>query len=168
MENFLNKVKEIWNKVVEIVKSNRTSKKTADPAETTFNKRAQGEYAKKLEEFTAQNGAPTAEQEAILYAQAYQMQITKNPAAAKFPVMEEFTVSVNEGVYTVAGYLDATNSYGAQVRGDMKLNLINRDGKWICTDKHTSLQKIYLYFLLGCFLLSMIAYFYYMSKLSKF
>lgn len=177
-EDLLAKAKEVGEKTGDFAKKtgdsakkslkSKASKKQHDPSETTYNQRAQSEYQKKFEEFTSQYGAPTIEQEAILYAQAYQMQITKNPASAKFPTLEEFNVTVNEDTYTVTGYLDATNSYGAQVRGNMKLNLTKKDGKWVCTDKHTSLQKIYLYFLLGSILISLIAYFYYMAQLSKF
>lgn len=139
-----------------------------NPADTEYNKRAQTEYKKKLNAFTETNGCPTDEQDVILYAQAYQMQITKNPTSAKFPPFEEFSVALNEGVYTVTGYLDATNSYGAQVRGNMKLNITKKDGQWVCTDKHTSLQAIYTYLIIGSILVSVIAMIYYMIQLSQF
>ena len=168
MQNFFEKIKEPITKAVEDAKANTVPRKQKDPAETVYNQRAQDEYRKKLEEFTAENGSATIEQEAILYAQAYQMQLTKNPAAVKFPSLENFRVVANGDAYTVSGYYDATNSYGAQVRGEMKLNLTQKEGKWVCTDKHVSLQKIYLYFLLGSILVSVIAYFYYMAQLSKF
>lgn len=165
MDAIITKAKELLNKVIMWFNS---SKKPQDPSQTTYNLRAQTEYQKKLSAFTKENGSPTDTQDAILYAQAYQMQIIKNPAAAKFPSMDEFSVSVNEGTYAVAGYLDATNSYGAQVRGEMKLNLVKMDGKWVCTDKHTNIMNIYIYFIIGSIVLSLIACFYYMAQLSKF
>jgi len=161
-------VEYINNLINKILGKFSKSKQTADPSDTVYNKRAQTEYAKKSKAFFEEFGAPTIEQEAILYAQAYQTQIIKNPSSAKFPSIDEFNVTVNDGVYTVTGYLDATNSYGAQMRGDIKLNLVNKDGKWVCTDKHTSLQNIYFYIIIGSILLSLIGYFYYSCQLSKF
>lgn len=165
MDTIIEQLKQLANKVIKWFSS---SKEPQDPSKTTYNQRALTEYQKKLATYTSQNGTPTDEIDAILYAQAYQMQITKNPTAAIFPSFEEFSVTVNEDTYTVSGYLDATNSYGAQVRGDMKLNLKKIDGKWVCTDKHTSIMTIYWYFIIGLIVVSLIAYFYYMAQLSKF
>lgn len=165
MDAIITKAKELLSKVITWFNS---SKKPQDPSQTTYNLRAQTEYQKKLSAFTAENGSPTDVQDAILYAQAYQTQIIKNPSAAKFPAMDEFSVSVNEGTYTVSGYLDATNSYGAQVRGEMKLNLTKLNGKWVCTDKHTDIRTLYMYIVIGSIILSIIGIIYYSAQLSQF
>ena len=165
METIIGRLKKLASNVIKWFSS---SKEPQDLSKTMYNQRALTEYQKKLAAYTSQNGIPTDEQDAILYAQAYQMQITKNPAAAKFPPFEEFSVSVNQDTYTVSGYLDATNSYGAQVRGNMKLNLKKIDGKWVCTDKHTSIMTIYWCVIIVFMAIALIAYLYYMAQLSKF
>ena len=126
-------------------------------SENKYNQRAQTEYQKILSNYVAEFGDPTEQHDAVLYAQAYQMQITKNPAAAKFPPVEEYAVLVEDDKYAVSGYYDATNSYGAQIRSDVKLNLIKLDGKWVCTNDPTLVLTIYLYIIIGIIIVNLVS-----------
>lgn len=137
MEKIVEQIKQLFAKLVNWIAGISGPK---NPADTEYNKQAQKEYGKMLNAYIDANRSPTEEQEVILFAQAYQMQIMKNPASAKFMAIEDYSVSHNEGVYTVSGYFDATNSYGAQVREGMKRNITKQDDQWICTDKHISIQ----------------------------
>lgn len=107
-------------------------------ASKMYNERAQKVYRERLKEYIEQNGVPSREQEAILYAQAYHTQIMVNPDSARFPSIEEFSVSSS---YVVAGYVEGNNAYGAKVRGEMEHNLIKKDGIWICMDKYVDVDE---------------------------
>lgn len=73
----------------------------------------------------------TVEQEAILFAQCIEKQSLKSPSQAVFPDFSEFEVSKNaDGIYTVSGYVDAPNSYGALTRGKFSFLMKNKNGRW--------------------------------------
>ena len=97
--------------------------------ETQSNKKAWKEFVKKQEAFSSL----TEEQEAVLYSQAYELQRLKNPSGAKFPGVNEVDVEKTKDGYRVKGYVDATNSYGAQVREKYQFELMKKDGVWVVT-----------------------------------
>jgi uncharacterized membrane protein YfcA len=56
--------------------------------------------------------------EAYIMAQGFVKQLLKSPSSAKFPSLtdKEVFVSKNGFIYTVSGYVNATNSFGATVK----------------------------------------------------
>ncbi len=118
---------------------------------TAANQKARNEFKKLLEK--QENIAEiTEEQEAILFSQAYELLLLKNPAAAKYPEFAEYNVEKNESVYKVTGYVDCTNSYGAQVRTQYIFELMKVDGEWTCL--HGGLGSILVYILVIGLLIS--------------
>lgn len=57
----------------------------------------------------------------------------KSPATAVFCKPEELQIKECEGVYTVSGWVDSQNSYGAMIRTPFKLKMKNENGKIIST-----------------------------------
>ncbi len=57
----------------------------------------------------------------------------KAPATAVFCKPEELQIKEFEGVYTVSGWVDSQNSYGAMIRTPFTLKMKNENGKIIST-----------------------------------
>lgn len=151
----------IIEKFQKVVKWFVSSDETQDPSKSLYNQRALKSYQEKINKLKEQNKLLelNVEQEAIIYAKAYYSQLLKNPSSAKFPSDDEFSVSIEDKIYLVTGYCDATNSYGAPVRENIKLKLIKEGDVWMCIDKHTSILNIYIYFCVAIFIISILTIF---------
>ena len=103
-----------------------------------YSNQAQYEFSKRLAEFTDRNGSISEREEAILYAQAVEMQLLKAPQTAVFPSIEQFSVVESNGSYKVSGFVDSQNSYGASIRTPFTINVNKQGGSWSCSDKFIS------------------------------
>ena len=134
-----------------------------------YSNQAQYEFSKRLAQFVEVNGSITEKDEAILYAQALELQLLKAPQTAVFPAMEQFNVQYNNGSYKVSGYVDSQNSYGASIRTPFTVNINKNSGSWSCTDKFIStganaFSYAIIFWILGI-LGSIIMYFIFMNSI---
>lgn len=90
------------------------------------------QFVKKLHEY----GELSERDQAALFAQCVQTQVLKAPATAVFPDLDEMVVNGSNGHYSVSGFVDAQNGYGAMVRSTYSYNVeIDANGNWKCTDQ---------------------------------
>ena len=91
---------------------------------------AQAEYSKRLAEFSRDGAGADEITQAKLFAQAVQLMVLKAPATAVFAGLNETTAAEENGVYTVAGWVDAQNSYAAMIRTPFTMIVSKKDGVW--------------------------------------
>lgn len=105
-----------------------------------ISQRAQFPYAKFRKEYEEGVNVLDEEAEAKLFAKAVELQLLKTPASAVFCDMEEMSVlPVGEGAYSVSGYVDSQNSYGAMLRSQFTLLVLkDENGTWKNADRFVS------------------------------
>lgn len=99
--------------------------------ESENNKKARSFFRKNIDD-NFSNQTLTEEKEAVLFSQAYQRLLNKNPSKIRFEEIEEYEVKTTEFGYIVKGYCYGTNSYGAEVRAAYELELCKKDNEWTC------------------------------------
>ena len=124
----------------------------------TMSNMAQNTFNQKKEEAEKANRDIDIFTEAKLFAQSVELQLLKAPASAQFCSLEEMTVTEINGVYTVSGYVDSQNSYGAMIRTPFVLKVYKDETGWKSADKFQSTQasinkqvasNMLLYWILG-------------------
>lgn len=108
------------------------TKKVAFTANEEMSQKAQYAYTNFRNEY--EQGATAVDEiaEAKMFAKAVQLQLLKTPASAVFCSMEEMSVlPIGEGAYSVSGYVDSQNSYGAMLRNQFNLTVFkDENGIW--------------------------------------
>ena len=124
----------------------------------TYSNHIQAEFKRRLSLFTQQGKNISEREEAILFAQAVEIQFLKTPDTAVFSSPEQFKVSKNKKTYKVSGYVYSENSTGIFVKTRFKVNINKKDGLWHCTDSciasntktaKTLLKHAILYFIIS-------------------
>ena len=95
---------------------------------------AQVQFSKKKAELEAAGQTLSERDEAALFAQCVELQVLKAPATAVFPPLNEMVVQGSDGKFSVSGFVDSQNSYGATIRSNYTYNIEKTEGTWKCTD----------------------------------
>ena len=111
------------------------AKETTRPVFTAneeMSQKAQYAYTKFLNEYEQGTSVIDEVAEAKMFAKAVELQLLKTPASAVFCAMEEMSVlPIGEGAYSVSGYVDSQNSYGAMLRNQFNLTVFkDENGIW--------------------------------------
>jgi len=107
------------------------AKPTYKPLVQPYADRAALEYKKTMEGLGQSGESLTEEQEAIIFAKSVHLQFLKSPSTAVFADDKDFIVSQEaDGIYTITGYVDAQNSYGAVTRDNFKIYAKKENGVW--------------------------------------
>lgn len=107
----------------------------------SINEQAQFDYKRLLLDFCSNGREASQTEEAILFAQAVELQLLKSPQSAVFPTADQFKISESDGVYRISAYVDSQNSYGASVRTPFIVNVKKENGEWSSVDKFISTEK---------------------------
>lgn len=106
-----------------------------------YSQNAQNAFIQKLNEFTATGGIADETTEAKLFAQAVQLQLLRAPLSAVFCPLTDMSATNNgNSRYTINGYVDSQNIYGAMIRSPFTFNVVKSNGIWVCTDRFYAAQ----------------------------
>lgn len=116
---------------VQISKDTKQTEQERQKAVTAaMSTQAQAEYKKMLAAYS-QDGAYADElTQAKLFAQAVEILTLKAPSTAAFSGLDETTIAEDNGTYTVTGWVDAQNSFGAMIRTPFSILVSKKDGAW--------------------------------------
>ncbi len=99
-------------------------------ATAAMSKQAQAEYNKKLAAYGKDGAHADEKTQAKLFAQAVHTLTLKAPSTAVYSDLNETAIAENDGMYTVTGWVDAQNSYGAMIRTPFSILVFKKDGVW--------------------------------------
>lgn len=106
------------------------------------NLRAQNQFSKLVDQYTANGEICTVEVQAKLYAQALETQMLRSPSSAKWPDLSDIVVTKEGATYKVLGYCEVQNANGVYLRQEYTFNLVlNSDGKWETKDQFISTEE---------------------------
>ena len=126
--------------------------------ESKLNKQAWN-YYKKIISATYSNQNLSEDEEAILYSQAFQRHLLKDPSSAVFGEFDEYEIEKTDNTYIISGYCTSTNSYGAKMREAYKLEVCKINEQWSCiTDVGAKYLKWIIIVLILILLPSILAY----------
>lgn len=97
---------------------------------------AELQFKKRLNEY----GELDERSQAALFAQCVELQVLKAPATAIFPSFDEMVVNGSDGHYSVSGFVDSQNSYGAIIRSNYTYNVEKTETGWKCSDNFVSTE----------------------------
>lgn len=120
--------------------TNEKPKKISFTANEEMSQKAQYAYANFKNEYEQGAAAIDEVAEAKMFAKAVELQLLKTPASAVFCSMEEMSVlPIGDGAYSVSGYVDSQNSYGAMLRNQFNLTVFkDENGIWKNANKFIS------------------------------
>ncbi len=95
---------------------------------------AQLEFKKLLNEYLSSHESIDIHTEAKLFARAVELGTLKAPGSAIFCDFELMSITEVDGAYTVSGYVDSQNSYGALMRNNFTYHIRKTSQGWVCDD----------------------------------
>ncbi len=103
---------------------------------------AQAEYSRKLAAFGREGAVADEQTQAKLFAQAVQLLILKAPSTAVFSYLNETSIEEDHGMYTVSGWVDAQNGFGAMIRTPYTILVFKKDGIWYTGSAFESTEAV--------------------------
>ena len=117
--------------VVKFSKETKQSELERQNAVTAaMSKQAQAEYNKKIAAYSKDGAHADEKVQAKLFAQVVHTLTLKAPSTAVYSDLNETAIAENDGMYTVTGWVDAQNSYGAMIRTPFSIIVFKKDGMW--------------------------------------
>lgn len=123
--------------VIALIKRNKETKQNNREIQSAtaavMSVQVQAEYNRRLASFC--KGGIDADEytQAKLFAQAAQTLSLLAPSTAVFADLNEMIIAMENGMYTVTGWVDAQNNYGVMIRTPFTLAVFKVNGTW-----HTS------------------------------
>ena len=95
---------------------------------------ALAEYNSMIGDLNSKGEHLSERDQAALFALCVEKQTLKAPASAVFPPLNQFIVNGSNDNYSVSGYVDSQNSYGAMIRSKFTYNIEKTSEGWRCTN----------------------------------
>lgn len=100
------------------------------PVPAAMGMQAQAEYNRRLAAYSKEGAFADERTQAKLFAQAVMTLTLMAPFTAVFSDLYETTVAENYGTYTVTGWVDSQNMFGAMMRTPFSMVVFKKDGVW--------------------------------------
>jgi uncharacterized integral membrane protein len=111
-------------------KERRESMMGRKPVTAAMGWQAQAEYTKRLAAYSKEGASADERTQAKLFAQAVMTLTLMAPSTAVFSELDETAVAENDGTYTVTGWVDSQNMFGAMMRTPFSMTVFEQDGVW--------------------------------------
>ncbi len=111
-------------------KERRESMMGRKPVTAAMGWQAQAEYTKRLAAYSKEGASADERTQAKLFAQAVMTLTLMAPSTAVFSELVETAVAENDGTYTVTGWVDSQNMFGAMMRTPFSMAVFAQDGVW--------------------------------------
>ncbi len=115
---------------VQLIKERREFMMGRKPVTADSGWQAQAEYNKRLAAYSKDGAFADERIQARLFAQAVMTLTLMTPSTAVFSELNETTVAENDGTYTVTGWVDVQNFFGAMIRTPFSMTVFKKDGMW--------------------------------------
>lgn len=91
---------------------------------------AQAEFNRRLAAYSKEGASADERTQAKLFAQAVMTHTLMAPYTAVFSDLNETAIAENYGAYTVTGWVDSQNMFGAMMRTPFSMVVFKKDGVW--------------------------------------
>ncbi|MEM5769844.1 MAG: hypothetical protein AAGU32_16380 [Bacillota bacterium] len=125
---------------IQLIKERREFMMGRKPVTAAMVMQAQAEYNRRLAAYSKDGALADELTQAKLFAQAVLTLTLMAPSTAVFSDLNETAIAGSNGTYTVTGWVDAQNIFGAMMRSPFSISVFKKDGVWQ-TGPYLDLQR---------------------------